>query len=263
MTRKTLTRIKYKLPPVNELVIGVGFSPLMSFRAEHVGRYWERVHHDFPKAQQAPTIGNLVEAPGEFLPMGRYWFISDDDTTLIQLQRNKFLCNWRRMRDTDRYPSYEGLKEVFYSNLASFRKFIDQIGIEEPSFIDFELTYVNHISTESGWGSPIDTRTIFPEVGLVGAKTRDLAIIDFDHQNVCQMRNELGTLALRIRSAHRRDTQQHLLIAELTARGRCTTQDDAHMRSWYELAHEELLRVFTTVTAADVQRKVWQRYLER
>jgi hypothetical protein len=49
--------VKFRNPPINELVIGVYFSrELEGLRAEHVGLFWSTIRAEFPTIQQQPVI---------------------------------------------------------------------------------------------------------------------------------------------------------------------------------------------------------------
>jgi uncharacterized protein (TIGR04255 family) len=98
--------VKFRNPPINELVIGVYFTrDLQLLRAEHVGLFWSSIRSEFPTIQQqpivvppfAPSAVVTIEfaAPGEMFPMPRFWIESTDGQTLLQIQRNAFLLNWR------------------------------------------------------------------------------------------------------------------------------------------------------------------------
>jgi hypothetical protein len=49
------------------------------------------------------------EVPGEMLPLPRFWFSNDAHPILVQVQRNAFMINWRRLpgASPDEYPHYE------------------------------------------------------------------------------------------------------------------------------------------------------------
>jgi uncharacterized protein (TIGR04255 family) len=94
--------VKFRNPPINELVIGVYFTrDLHALRAEHVGLFWSSIRPEFPTTQQQPIVvppiipsaaGVTMEfgAPGELFPMPRFWIESADR---LQIQRNAFLFN--------------------------------------------------------------------------------------------------------------------------------------------------------------------------
>jgi uncharacterized protein (TIGR04255 family) len=49
--------IKFKNPPVTEVVIGVYFStPIFKLKAEHIGLFWNSLRKKFPQIQQQPEL---------------------------------------------------------------------------------------------------------------------------------------------------------------------------------------------------------------
>ena len=81
------------------------------------------------------------------------WFLTEDGTQLIQIQRDRFAFNWR-MLDTDRqYPHYAQVRDDFVRQLEKFFEFLREEGLEDPNPDQVELTYVNHIpaAINKGW----------------------------------------------------------------------------------------------------------------
>ena len=84
-------RIKFQNPPINELVMGTYFNPpLANFRNEHIGLLWSKFRDEFPHVAQQPPIGDaefMMALGGELFPMPRYWFIAEDQVSLLQVQK--------------------------------------------------------------------------------------------------------------------------------------------------------------------------------
>src|SRR5262245_41023644 len=87
----------YATPPVDEVVVGVQFQR-MPITGAHIGLFWSFVRNDFPKIEEQPPLEPRVEnltpaavpqafLPFVFRPLGmRYWFSTQDDVELLQLQ---------------------------------------------------------------------------------------------------------------------------------------------------------------------------------
>ncbi|HEY5203538.1 MAG TPA: TIGR04255 family protein, partial [Roseiarcus sp.] len=163
--------IKYKNPPINELVVGVYFDrDVASLRSEYVGVFWNRYRRDFPTIAEQPLltrpINLFVDLPLiEFSNMPRYWLESADGTNLIQIQRNAFLTNWRR-RNAD-YPHFDAVKDFFDVTLLNFVAFLDE-ELHEPSprIQLAELSYINLIEPNEYWSSQLDTPRVLPRFSL-------------------------------------------------------------------------------------------------
>jgi uncharacterized protein (TIGR04255 family) len=150
--------ISFGRPPVSEVVLGVQFSEpvvdldvLATFVLRTRGELPGREQHD-PlatveetfAATPAPRRIQLRVVPGFVLP--RAWFISADDSQLVQLQADRFVFNWRRMRPHDRYPRYAKLRPVFERHLATLRSCLVEAG-RPPGAVNLaEVTYINELS---------------------------------------------------------------------------------------------------------------------
>ena len=126
-------KVRFKNPPINELVIGAYFDPpLTALRNEHIGLLWSQMREEFPTVEQRPPIGGVAEGQeaiitigGELMVMPRFWFVSEDEINLIQVQKGAFLFNWRK-RKTE-YPHFsEHLKPYFDRYFTMFDEFIGE-----------------------------------------------------------------------------------------------------------------------------------------
>ncbi|MGF1598827.1 MAG: TIGR04255 family protein [Acidimicrobiales bacterium] len=147
-------------PPIDEVALGLQFDPIEGFTDMHVGIFWPRVRHDYPRAESHPRRDHPVEdlSPGTGLQVAvpafqvvepsesrgnRAWLISDDDSTLLQVQDSQFLRNWRR-RDTN-YPRLDEHVEKFWSSYDEFCETLMVEKLARPNVKQIELTYFNFI----------------------------------------------------------------------------------------------------------------------
>ena len=68
----------------------------------------------------------------------------------MQIQRDRFIRNWRRVRPDDRYPRYETLKPLFSEDWGQFVDFLGQEGLGVPEINQCEVTSINHIEVGAG-----------------------------------------------------------------------------------------------------------------
>ena len=59
---ESLSRITFQSPPINELVIGIRFPPVLELKAQHIGIYWQSIRDRFPECVQQPP--HIVVAEG-------------------------------------------------------------------------------------------------------------------------------------------------------------------------------------------------------
>src|SRR5690348_16675603 len=110
-------RTKFTNPPITELVIGLFHLPLEGLRVQHIGSYWDRIRNNYPLCTQQPPIqvpdaapaAAFAQMPDETFPLPRFWFHNTTHPTLIQVQRNAFMFNWRLLPSlpNNEYPHYE------------------------------------------------------------------------------------------------------------------------------------------------------------
>ncbi len=137
-------------PPVDEVVLGIEFAPLRGFTQAHLGVFWNDIREDYPRTQDQIPLLDLGTLP-IVIPTGippnagfRTWFISNDDSSIIQVQNDRFICNWRKRGDE--YPRFEPLYERFSANLALFERVAEGLELGTLSPRRIEVTYINWIT---------------------------------------------------------------------------------------------------------------------
>lgn len=160
-------------PPVVEVVMGVQFQPL-EFSTSHFALFWETVRSAYPDCTDNPPIVPQIEdfaRPAALRDMGvqltqvppvpRVFFIDSGGNWLIQLQRDRFLHNWRSASVDDPYPRYPAVQERFFTQWSNFRQFVskhERFG--DIKVNQFEITYLNHIDE---WTDDSDFGELFPD----------------------------------------------------------------------------------------------------
>ena len=141
-------RIKFRNPPIDALVIGSYFPPILQLQAQHVGSFWASVLDTFPRCSQHLPLGEWIQAQDEPMPMPRFWLITQDDSRLIQIQKNAFIANWRNRPNVE-YPHYVDVKHFFEEYLAKFNTFLTRtIGAEIREVLNLELMYTNFLTMD-------------------------------------------------------------------------------------------------------------------
>jgi uncharacterized protein (TIGR04255 family) len=138
----------------------------------HIGLYWAKIRKSFGSIEEQAPIIHIVEptdGPAELVlglqlmdkpELPRVWFLDDSGNRIIQLQRDRFLHNWRKMMPEDEYPRFPSLRESFFDYWKEFNNFLRENGLE-PDLDQCDLTYVNHISKGEGWNTVADLENIF------------------------------------------------------------------------------------------------------
>jgi uncharacterized protein (TIGR04255 family) len=153
----------YPNAPLIEVALSAQFQPLPQYTTAHAGAFWQLVKDEFPLAQENPPLpivneffgGNrpnmdVIDFGVNFgFPSTRMWFVSADGSLLIQIQRNRFVFNWRKTDQESRYPRYEFVRENFIRYFELFKKFITESSLGNINVDLFEAHYVNQWPLES------------------------------------------------------------------------------------------------------------------
>lgn len=260
-------------PPVVETLLGVEFSPIPNWNVVHFGLFWNLIREEFPRAEVQPPLSSVIESfeparprprkpPTIALMMQpdiRCWFVSQDDRSLLQLQSNRFIVNWRRGESDAEYPRYEAfVRPLFERNWSRFSEFLSSEGIESPDVIQCEVTYVNHLLQGEGWDSLGDWSNVFRP--LSGMQVHEfLPSIETGKFNFnYAMPKQSGRLRVNADSAIRDRDAKPIINFQLSARGKPASSSRADILSWLDLGREWIVRGFTDLTT-DAMHRIWQR----
>jgi len=269
LTGSRRERPSFKNPPVIEVICGIQFQTLALMQAPHLGLFWQQVRRKFPRTHSVPPIGNPVDLSGNqpvevVLQLGgvalpRVWFLTSDESALIQVQQDRFLYNWKQVAPHRPYPRYPAVVNEFRTLFQRFVAFTKKNELGEIVPTQLELTYVNHIPPEHGWSSLSEVGQFFPDF-LWRGDARYLPVPEALNWKTQFIMSEEGRLHASLQSARRRDDpQKELLRFDLTARGLPAKFSDAHIRRWYDKANEWIVDGFIDLTAKPIQETVWGR----
>jgi uncharacterized protein (TIGR04255 family) len=258
----------FESPPVTEVVCGVQFKHLNSLVVAQFGQLWERFKVDgYTQSQDQgpllPVIERFAGPPVEpkfsgdtLLP--RVWFLHESRKGIIQVQRDRFLHNWKKAEPTDTYPHYQEVRSKFFECFSTFNQFLseNQLGQVEPN--QYELTYVNHIPYYEELKGLRHLGRVFPDFRWRADTDRFLPeptacnlALQFD------LPDQAGRLHVATRSAIRNSDKMPLVLLELTVRGMAQDVSLEAMKSWFDLAREWIVKGFADLTDEQVQVSLW------
>jgi len=253
----------FERPPVIEVVIGAQFSNLEDkLTAAHVGRFWERLKSDYPKAQDAAPLPHVrEEAPSlpratllNKPPLRRTWLISSDGNWLTQIQGDRFLHNWRTVKDGDAYPHFERCYERFDRAWSEFLSFCADHEFDAPEVDQLEVTYINHVAAGQGWRSLEDIGSVFPDLRWRGRHQYLNTPESVSFDAAFPLASVRGRLHVSIQHGLRTgEPPEAVLVCDLTARG--VPEPPVTMRDWIFEARCAIVRAFTDLTADDVHQR--------
>lgn len=261
-------RVRFDTPPVVEVLCGVLFGSLTGLRTAHVGIFWDRIKEEFPLVEEAPPLSPVIErfdpAPSFEIevelspPLARTWFYRADRRGLVQLQRDRFVYNWKRSSPDDgKYPSYDRVILDFERLWSEFRSFVASEGVGEIVPRQLELAYVNIIPDASiPAGDPV-----FVDHVPDRSRVRLLQAVDgFVWRSSYMLPDDAGRLHVSINSARQAETGEPVRRMDIVARGISMSEIGPNsMRSWFDLAHHWIVNGFVDATTASMQTAVWRR----
>lgn len=276
MPREPADLPDFSHPPVTEVVLGLQFEPLRNFGLRHFGLLWKKFSGRFPNTEDHPPLDPVIEQfgaaqPGAVagqiklrkgFPFPRCWFLNDSKSQLIQIQRDRFILNWRKTPEEDEYPRYKTVRDAFSREFDIFRNFIETECREEITPNQCEVTYVNHIESGKGWSNHGELQrilTVFenqfngeflpePEEGQVVLR---FVIPGPDDE-------PLGRLRISLKPVFRIHDKIPMFLLELVARGRPYTDNMADVMGFLDLGREWIVKGFAEVTRREMHT-IWGR----
>jgi len=227
----------------------------------HIGLLWERFRDEYPVVQHATPIGNeasiLIDA-STGAPLPRVWFISSSDNQLVQFQGDRFYFNWRRRGDE--YPRYSTIISKFEEAKRRLDTFLSELNLGPLKPLQYELTYFNQIPKGEGWETMEDLGGVFTDMNWNSRPGRFLPGLTSLSWNIrFALPDKKGWLSAKLTQGKRKDDDVPVLVLEIAARGLDEDTSAPNMRSWFDLAHEWIVRGFADLTAMEIQKRIWRR----
>jgi uncharacterized protein (TIGR04255 family) len=261
----------FRQPPVTEVVLNVQLAPLTEFQAVHFGLFWESIRSQFPTTETKPPIdqqselqeigkANLSVEVLNSIPMPRVWFVSPDQTRLIQVQTDRLIYNWRQAPTGEDYPRFPAIKEGFLRAYDSFESFVVSNKLGEFIPVQAEVSYINQL--------PLNGQvTTFGDLGSVfrfwSRPTSDL--LGIPEHAALRMSFRLGTqeefrgrLHVAVEPRFRRNDSGKLLQLTMTARGPLRTADRQGVAEFISFGRKYVVQGFADLTTKTLQ-EVWER----
>jgi uncharacterized protein (TIGR04255 family) len=250
----------YERPPVVEVVMGVQFQALSALLSPHTGLFWETIRDQYPKCREVATLveqkedfsGN-VQAIGlniavEEPQVPRLWFEDDNGEWLVQLQRDRFLHNWR-LTSKRPYPRYKAVKPAFLVRWKQFLAFVrkHKLGTVVPN--QYEITYLNHIGLEE---APLGD--MFPDFRWNGDGKTIRAPDSTAISCVFTAPDRKRRLRTSIRPARHKE-RGSIIVFELTVRG---FDNEVSLGNWFDAGREWIVTAFDEMTSSDAHKQ-WGR----
>lgn len=280
MSTEALRLPHFRKPPVVEVALSVQFEPLPSFRVAHFGLLWKDFQGHFPKTEEHPPLSPVTEKfgvrsiPGRALNFGvgfgapelRCWFLNEAGTELLQVQRDRFIRNWRKVGDNSEYPRYKTLRTKFAKEIETFAEFLkrEQIGELRPN--QCELTYVSHIVAGIGWERHADLENLVTiwrsNYGEEFSPRLESASFEARYLIARSENNPIGRAYITFTPAFAAvdvdKVDKPIYVAQILMRGAPLGEGIGGVFEFLDTAHEWAVRAFTAITTQRMH-EIWER----
>ncbi|HNP35394.1 MAG TPA: TIGR04255 family protein [Woeseiaceae bacterium] len=246
--------IKFKKPPLNEIVFQVIFPELVGFGGAHIGLFWSEFRDRFPTIQSAPRVelAKSFNLANGVLPENRIWLIHKDNSQVIQIQDDRFMFNWRDVGEETTYPGFDALYPIFKEYFSAFIDFLES---EEkaPKFVTgFELNYVNHIYPDV-WEDWSDIGEIFPAFNWRSNPSPMPDIKGFRYFMQSTLDDDIGELTVTIDSRTHKKTSSPLVNFEIKVTGGKRELEVESLDAVFLPAHDGLVDTLVSMVSEKVR----------
>jgi uncharacterized protein (TIGR04255 family) len=201
------------------------------------------------------------QAPDETFPLPRFWFHNNTHPTLIQVQRNAFLVNWRLLPALadHAYPHYETVARDFWQELETYKAFVQEfVGGKLDPIQRCELTYVNVIMPNEFFSSAAELVRVLPPIESLYNLQADDRRVEGMTGSVTFRVNPTLAIDLGYRLGRRADTMEVAVGLELKAHGVPSDLSLKGARAWFDAGHDAIYRLFLDATGKEMQERIWR-----
>jgi len=267
-------RPDFKKPPVNEVVLSLQFEPLDEFNAAHIGVLWQKFRLRYPKTTTKGAIPPVIERFGELRPqtfsfsvveapeVPRCWFENKAGTELIQVQRDRFLFNWKQTAAREKYVRYERVRAKFLRHLKTFERFLQENNLGKIKPNQCEITYVNELHIGDGWLRYGQLAKVFAIWSGRHSdnflKEPEDAVFRARYSMLSKQGMPLGRLHVSCDPRIRTSDGKQILRLEITARGAPLKKTRKAAFEFFDFAREYVVRGFASITSKRMH-EIWER----
>ncbi len=259
-------------PPVIEVMHGVRFRRV-NFDVTHFGHFHDQLKDRYPRVQTVPQLPPDREYFGDprlsgirfeiplLAELPRAWFVSSDDTMLVQLQSDRLLLNWRAVPEKGEYPHFVAISAEFQEVFETLMAFTKANGLGALEIDQCEMSYINHMGKWPrdavmtphdwirGWSSDLGPEWSgdvedFTSIARFALKRPD-------GQQYARVIASVSTVAIP-------PSLERSLQLDVSVRGNPASADIDGILAFHEMAHDQIVRGFTAITTESAHRQ-WRR----
>jgi len=258
---------KFENPPVVEVALSVQFDRLEASTTQF-GLAWQRFRDRFGTVEEKPELEPSFERfdpPKKAVPgvsfkfnafsVPRLWFLNDSGNELLQLQRDRFVRNWRKTEGQPDYPQYDNLRGAFLADWTQFVSFVSEELRTQPVPNQVEVTYVNIIESIGGNSILTCLSETYSDDYLTAAEASEIQLryVLSDDEN-----RPWGRLHIASAPVVRTVDDEPVVRLSLTARGAPGEKNTDGAMQALDACHVAVVRGFASVTSTQMH-STWGR----
>ncbi len=230
------------------------------------GLFWNFIREDYPNSSVQPPLESQIESfernqkrfslTFSQIPEVRCWFFDKNGTWLLQVQKTRFINNWRATaNDKTLYPHYEKVRERFLYEWQRFNTFLSKEDIEAPKILQCELSYINHIEAEPQFAN---LHKMFPSLKDI-TKSDFLSLPEVVAVNLVYIIPEnRGRLYLTMQPVFRHTDLREVLQLTLAAKILPKSSNESDIIEAFDLGREWAVKGFAGFTSEEMHKN-WKR----
>ena len=264
-------KLDFARPPVEEVMLGILFEPLDQFFAPYLGDIWQVFKefgfiHTTAQGAVPPVIeqfSNQIPQPqvriSNVPDFDRILFIHESGDRILQVQRDRFMFNWRRIEEGQKYPGFSTIFTMFEDFYTRFKVKLKHQEIGDIIPLQYELGYINQLVHGDGWDTLGDIGKIYQMfVDSQQSYSFWSGAESVIFQTSFPIADLQGRLHLAISNRVKMPEQQQTLQTDFTVRG-FPKNGEYEMVTWFKSARDEIHEKFTSMFTEDIQTRVWGR----
>ena len=258
-------------PPLKEVSFSVQFEPITELHIGYVGLIWDMFRDRYPIAEHADELPHNIEKFGvihreipkmtfhEKLPVPRMMLTSADQQNIIQIQKDRFVFNWKKT-DDNQYPRYKSIKDCFLNELKLFSSFLASNNLPSMEFNQVEFTYVNHIDADN-----YAVHDVFKDTVHESSYSDNLKLENFSFKFrhiISNHKEEIGRMYTNIDKGNLVSDDSFVYILKFTARTHPLDSTLSSVVDVMGIMRSEINSCFSAITT-EYMHKNWKREKEQ
>lgn len=266
MSLRDQTLPEYDRPPVVEVVLAIQFKEPIGYRSLDLARIARTWEEEFPIIEERSPLPMLhlwsdgLDVAWDLIDdtrTPRLWLQNAEGNQVLQLQQDRIALNWRQGSTDDAYPRYQSIRRALETAWHQLTATIGELGLGAPEPSICEAQYINHLGADQGWCSSEDTAELIAPWN--GTMSDEFLPTDFSSGLMLSfsLPDQRGWLHITGLTADFVDGDRRLVL-HLTSRGTPASPDIDGALDFMDLAHEWIVKGFTSVTTAEAHEQ-WGR----